>query len=549
MKKIVSTLKTYHIAFLIAALIASIGVILVFTLVGKKINTKIFENNYYTFSYDTKWGITNKSDSMVKMKNDDKATLDIEIVQMSDDYKYSNINDFIDDLLYNINNQNREYKLISQKDSKVTKSYYDGYKFLYESDTSQVMITIAKTGDKVIIFNYEAKNKYFDILLDSVQNIIYNSILKPDTFDLSYKIYAETNDISYSTNDTLVDKIKSLKTYEIANSNYYVNYSIPDIFRMTSFDSQSGNFDYKEENNSITFNTYILNYNIYDYIDKSKEYSSIYSNYSYVKKDLSKYPNFVDGTSEFNIGKYKGYIYKVSYSTTEYIKKDIDAYIIAIALNKNHILIINIEGTNIKIPKELIDSIKINSVRNYSSYITRNIENNNLLVELKRFTNHNYNEYEILKIKLPEKYREIDKMNNIYSNRYFGLNYDSENKVYQYNVHYKFTTLTKKSEIDLANSNISSYKNYGEIKEMTFVEDRNINGKTFSIYNSSYYKKDRLYNGSDESIIYKIYERMLIYELDSGSSIVIIIDGNNIDVDEAILSELTNFEISKEGYK
>ena len=441
MKKIIKILKKYHLAFLIAAIIAAIGTILVLMLVDKKINTKTFENNYYTFNYDTKWSITNKSNSMVKLKNDDKATLNVEIVQMDDEYKYSNISDFIDDILYDINDQNKEYKLISQKDSKITKSSYDGYKFLYESDSSQVMITIAKTGDKVIIFNYEAKNKYFDILLDSVQNIIYNFKLKPDTFDLSYKISVDTNNIAYSKNDSLVSKIKELKTYEIANSNYYVNYSIPDIFRMTSFDSKSGTFDYKENNNRITLNTYIFNFNIYDYVDSSKEYSNIYSDYSYVKKDSDKYLNFVDGTSEFNIGKYKGYIYKISYTTTEYVKNDIDAYIIAIALNKNHILRIKVEGTNIKVPKELIDSIKINSVRNYSSYITRNIDNGNLLVELKRFVNYNYNEYESLKLKLPDKYREIDKQGNIYSDRYFGLNYDSNNEVYQYNVHYKFTTL------------------------------------------------------------------------------------------------------------
>ena len=201
MKKIIKILKKYHLAFLIAAIIAAIGTILVLMLVDKKINTKTFENNYYTFNYDTKWSITNKSNLMVKLKNDDKATLNVEIVQMDDEYKYSNISDFIDDILYDINDQNKEYKLISQKDSKITKSSYDGYKFLYESDSSQVMITIAKTGDKVIIFNYEAKNKYFDILLDSVQNIIYNFKLKPDTFDLSYKISVDTNNIAYSKND------------------------------------------------------------------------------------------------------------------------------------------------------------------------------------------------------------------------------------------------------------------------------------------------------------------------------------------------------------
>lgn len=546
MKKIIKILNEKKLVILIATSISVIGIVLVIIFLNRKINTKVFDNNYYLFSYDTKWSISKKSGLQVNLKNGSKGTLGIQSFQIEDEYKYLNIADFIDDILYGINEQNKTYKLISQSNDKITKYSYDGYKFLYEGDSSQTMVVVTKIGDKMLLFNYEAKNKYFDILIDSVENIIYNFELKPDKFDLNYKISVDTEDVSYSKNDALAKKIDKLDSYEIANSNYYVNYSIPNIFKMTSFDSKSGSFVYKEGNNRIILNTYIYNFNIYDYIDSTKDSGSIYSDYDYLKKDTAKYKNFVDGINEFNIGNYNGYIYKVSYTNTGTIKNDIDAYIIAIELNKNHILRIKVEGTNIKVPRELLNNIKINSIKNYSSYVTRNVDNGNMLIELKRFINSDYDKYELLKIKLPEKYREIDKQNNIYSDRYFGLNYDSNNEVYQYNIHYKISSLTKDSEIDLVNSNMNSYKTYGEVKELSFLGEREINGKNYSLYNASYYKKGSLYNSSDDSVIYKINEKILINELSDGGCVVIIIDGNDIEVDDTLLNEITSIEISTE---
>ena len=549
MKKIIKILNEKKLAILIATSISVIGIVLVIIFLNRKINTKVFDNNYYLFSYDTKWSISKKSELQVNLKNGGKGTLGIQSFQIEDEYKYLNIADFIDDILYVINEQNKAYKLISQSNDKITKYSYDGYKFLYEGDSSQTMVVITKIGDKMILFNYEAKNKYFDILLDSVENIIYNFELKPDKFDLNYKISVDTDDVSYSKNDALAKKIDKLDSYEIANSNYYVNYSIPNIFEMTSFDSKSGSFVYKEGNNRIILNTYIYNFNIYDFIDSTKNSGSIYYDYDYVKKDTAKYKNFVDGINEFNIGNYNGYIYKVSYTNTGTINNDIDAYIIAIALNKNHILKIKVEGTNIKVPKELLNKIKINSIKNYSSYVTRNVDNDNVSIELKRFINSDYDRYELLKIKLPEKYREIDKQNNIYSDRYFGLNYDSNNEVYQYNIHYKISSLTKDSEIKLANSNMNSYKTYGEVKELSFLGEREINGKNYFLYDASYYKKGSLYNSSDDSVISKINEKILINELSDGGCVVIIIDGNDIEVDDTLLNEITSIEMSTESYK
>ena len=50
------------------------------------------------------------------------------------------------------------------------------------------------------------------------------------TYDLSSKIKVDTTDISYSIDEDLDSKLSESKTYEIANNNYYVKYSIHFIF-------------------------------------------------------------------------------------------------------------------------------------------------------------------------------------------------------------------------------------------------------------------------------------------------------------------------------
>ena len=548
MKKIIDIFKQYYLSFLIAIFVSVLGLVIVIKLADKTISIKTFTNDYYSFDFDSNWDINIISKKKVELNNTKKGKLIIELSEMEDEYKYSKISEFVDEILYDIHDQNKEYNLISQKEDKITKFGYDGYKLLYESDNTQVMVVVAKSGDKLILFDYEADNKYFDILLDSVQTIINGFELKHNTFDLSYKISVDTKDISYSKNDDLVYKIKSLKNYEIANSNYYVNYSIPDIFKTTSFDSKLGIFNHQDGNGRISLVVNVYNYNIYDYIDASKDYGNVYSEYTYVKQNQDKYQNIIDGISEYNIGDYKGFIYKISYTSTGYITNEIDAYVIIIELNKNHILSIKVEGDNIKIPKELLNSIKINAIKNYSSYIISKKEENTISFELKQFVDYNYNNYETVKFNIPSKYKEIDNKNNIFTERYFGLNYDSNNEVYQYNIHYKLFNLTKEYTINSLNTSLKSYQSYGDVKELSFVEERTINNQVYSVYNASYYKINKVYNGKNESNLCKVNVKILLHELESEGCFAIIIEGNDIGDYNTLFNELSNFEISKHTY-
>ena len=124
MKKIIKILNEKKLVILIATSISVIGIVLVIIFLNRKINTKVFDNNYYLFSYDTKWSISKKSGLQVNLKNGSKGTLGIQSFQIEDEYKYLNIADFIDDILYGINEQNKTYKLISQSNDKIKKYSY-----------------------------------------------------------------------------------------------------------------------------------------------------------------------------------------------------------------------------------------------------------------------------------------------------------------------------------------------------------------------------------------------------------------------------------------
>lgn len=548
MKKIIDKLKKYKLVIIIALIIVIIGTTLIFTLNGKNMSMHAFDNNYYDFNYDKTWQIKDKSDLSVSLNNKDKASLNIELINIDDEYKYSDLTDIIDDLLYTINSQNSNYKLIFKKEDKVTKLEYSGYKLLYENDESQAMITILKNGDKVVVFNYEALNKYFDILLDSVQNIIYNFALKPEKFELTSNITVNTEEMDYASNISLANKLTDTKDYTMASQNYEVNYSIPSIFKIKDFYSNYGNFEYQDSDGKIKITTGVYKVNMYDYIDSSKTIGTIYSDCSYMKESPDTYKDLKEKISEFKIGDYSGYIYKISYTYHFIDDRQEEKYIIAVAINKNHIFEAKIEGEGIKIPQKLIEQIKINSVNNYSSYIIRNVENGYFNVEFKQFKDYNYKDYYLINLKLPEKYREMPSYLNVYTKRDFGLNYDYDNDVYQYDIDYDFSSYYMEAAIESANSSMNSNSKYGAVSEMQEEEPIILNDKKFLVYSGSYYKKGALYNSNESNIVYKVNKKILVYELENSRYLTITIDANDTDINDNILRELTDFSVSEEVY-
>ncbi len=540
MKKILIFIKKYILAIIIAFIVLIVGSFLIIKLVPKENNIKLYDGKYVKFNYDSYWKITADNNLSIKLENKNKGLINIELLELDNNYKYEKLENILENLLFDLNKQNKDYNLIFKKATTLTHKALDGYEVLYEANDSEILLDIAKNNDNLLIFTYEANNKYFDMLLDSVQNIIYKLEIKENKYELNNKLELSTKDISFLDNTSLDNKIKDNKEYKVSSNNYSIKYSIPDIFSPTILDSRRGSFNYQDGNINIT--TTIYNKNIYDYLDKSKDIGTIYEEFNYYKENRDKYSDFSEQISKYKVSTYDSYLYQVFYTDISFNKKYENYYLI-IPINKNHLFLIKIVGENCSISKKLIDSFKINDVINYSSYIEREVKNGYFNINLERLNNNN-NNTDLIAIKLPEKYQEIDKDNDMYSNRYIGLNKDLNNNTYQYNINYYLTSSYSNinSVIDLINSNNRVYQTYGNYTELKYLNNLTLNGKQYQVYESSYFKLDNLFNQKGMSI-FQVYEKVLIYELENGGELVITIDGNNQKIEDSMLSELTDITI------
>ena len=222
--KIKNIWKNYKLTIVTALIVLLVGFcfLVILSLSTRNSSLKKVDEEYYSFQYDRTWKLKQKKKDLIILKHKSGSKITIQISELTNESKYSSIDDLIDELSYTIQDQNKSYKLISKKEEILTNSNYDGYSLLYENDKEQVMVSTYKKSDKLVTIRYEAINTYFDILLDSVHNIINHLNIKDKKFDLKNAIKLETKNITYNKNDKFDKKISNNETYEISSNNYYV---------------------------------------------------------------------------------------------------------------------------------------------------------------------------------------------------------------------------------------------------------------------------------------------------------------------------------------
>ncbi len=353
--------KIILIIFIILILIIAFSIVFIFKVVQQKNIIVELNMDNYLLQYDNTWEITKKEEFEVNLLHKkSKSELSIKINELEDEEQYRAVDELFDSLLYNIQVQNPDYKLIYKEEAKITKQCIDGYKILFETDDRQATVYMYKQGNKVIIFIYEATHDYFDILLDSVNNIVYNFRLKETQFDVKSDINLETKEINYTEQTNISNMLKNTVEEKIASSNYLVEYSIPDNFKSTNYNTEYGYYDFKDvpEGTNLELSTRILRLNLYEYLSRDN-IPNIYdgyilNSYNQANEELDK---FVDNPLT--------YIYKNNYLTNNEINENIE---IIFELNQNHIFIVKISSEGIGIPEELVKMIKVNSFKNIADY-------------------------------------------------------------------------------------------------------------------------------------------------------------------------------------
>lgn len=557
-EKLYDIYKKYKIAIIIASVIVLVGILPLTLFNVLKSNSKliVLDEKNYGLKYDNSWKIKEKKDKYVILNHKaSKSLLKIEVIDLDKEYKYNDIDDLIDEIVYNIRKQNKTYKLISKQKDIFTKYEFNGYKLLYETKTEQVMIMTFKKGDKLIVASYEAKNKYFDMVLDSVQNIVYNFNTVDETFKLKNSIKNKTSKINYFESKSLDKMLTDNKEYEIGSNNYKVVYEVPSVFELTSFNTTSNSFNLKKYDKAqIMISAYIYNKNVYEYLDKNN-LNNVYKSYKLYRKDKD-ISDFKEQISELDSKYSDSYIYKNSYRTSatkynnkfeavSYKRSDENVELIY-SLNRNHILIFTINSTGSPITKKLLDSIKIKSITNYSSYTKNKIDSGYRVSELKKYIGYEKDKVNNIIIKLPESYKEIDKKNNLYDERYFGLNYDKDKELYNYVIHYKLgvsNDVAKNVEL----LNIKFKKSYGECNNYQKVGNITINSKQFIEYVGGYTDLGGIPFTNINRYKYYVNHKALFYRLTDDSYLIIEIQGNNHKISEDIINQATNFEIEEKN--
>lgn len=164
MKKIKEKWKI--ILFIIVLLLSLLIVILYFN--SKKVELKNYQNDYYKIKYDTTWNL--KNDKLEHKKSKSRIKVNYKVLDQS--YIDIELKDIINDLLYSIEKQNKDYKKIMQK--KIDNPY-EGYQVLYEDNDVQSLVTIYKKDNVLLFITFNADSEYFDILIDNVETIL-NSV-------------------------------------------------------------------------------------------------------------------------------------------------------------------------------------------------------------------------------------------------------------------------------------------------------------------------------------------------------------------------------------
>ena len=531
-KELVKNKKVIIILIIIALIATTFFVIKLFTN-KNKINEVKKES--YSFQYDNSWELQKSENEEAKLTHKkSRSELEITVNELENEVQYKSIDEVFDSILYNIQKKNEGYKLIYKEQTKLTSNDIDGYKILFEENDNQVAIYLYKQANKLVVFEFKATSEYFDKLLDSVNSIIYNFKLNEKTFDVKTYIDIETNKIEYTKQENIESQLNEEIEEQIANNNYLVKYTIPSNFKLSSYNSRYGQYNYENtpESTSIKLSVTILERNIYEYLDK-KDSNSIFKSYETIRKerDLKEY---LDKKSDNPLS----YIYKNNYKKEE---KDYENIVIINELDQNHICVMEISSTQIGIPEKLVQMLKVKEVKNIASNTDNKKESGLLTGILKKYLNNKQTEE--ISLKIPEDFKELDDgFANMYTDRSYICNYNEKTTIPEYEVKYSISPAKVDEKIKTLDQSYA--KETKDYKGLSQAQEITLNGKKFTVYDTEY-NRTKVVSYSDAiKYTYNTKSKILFYELQDNNCLIIEIKANEKEINEDLLNKLTNFDVS-----
>ena len=507
----------YQLIILIAlaSIIVSIMAIFIYKFFVKpKISLKHYNNSVYTVNYDSTWKLSQKEQNKLTLKHNN-AIINIEITTLDNDYLYMSLENIVDEILYVIKKDNPNYYLIAKEPSSVTINQYDGYQLLYEDGENEVLLTLFRKENKIVSIVYEAPYEDFDILLDSVKDIIYNFKLNSQEYNIDYDFIEIEGENLYLYGNSEIE-INGIKNYQIADNHYQVDFQVPGNFSTKTFNSRYSflNYDGLTEGN-ITLTANIYEYNLYEILSEFKTRS-----FDYSIKNATKNGELLKETyTKINADQY---IYHAMYNDNN---SSYDVVYLIYELDYRRVFVIKLLAQNCNLSQEIIENIGIVNSIKYADYVHRNIEDGKLVNEMKyAYTDKQdyLRKFSQVTLYTPSDYRELDDgFSNVYESRTFNNNFNEDSGVYDFEVRYSINSLN-------INSNLNTL-------ESVYYNKNNRNSLGVKTYNN---KKFQVYTYNNK----KNYVYVLFHKLESGNYLQIVIESKGIKINNRKLIELTKFD-------
>ena len=148
---------------------------------------------------------------------------------------------------------------------------------------------------------------------------------------------------------------------------------------------------------------------------------------------------------------------------------------------------------------------------------------------------------------MPDKYEEIDKNANFYKKRYYGWNYNDDLEEYDYEVHYELFNIPEENIIKIINQGTIKTA-YGPSQELTYSGNFTQNGKEYKVYSGGYTDISGIMFTDINRIKYYVHKKVLIYNLSDDDKLIIEIDGNDKEINDAVVNELLNFTVEEKEF-
>ena len=155
----------------IVLIVMIISLVLIFCVTySSEVLTYNYENAHFNIKYDSTWKVQNTQRGLKLKHKKTNSVLSIQSKLLENNYLNTDLKDIIKDIIYSVEEQNKDYKLINMQIGPTDK--YDSYSYLYEKEMKQVLVNIYKKDTKLVIVYYEADSNCYDIVLDSVDTIL-----------------------------------------------------------------------------------------------------------------------------------------------------------------------------------------------------------------------------------------------------------------------------------------------------------------------------------------------------------------------------------------